>query len=107
MYKRFSSVDVAFHFVDYLVRNKHVRKPAVISKEKLIKLYINYQPSYPSHVKSSEIIEALREAKLLKRRRVAAGGDNNNIEFKDQIFHSENQSPSGMIFIIFKNSILP
>lgn len=85
---------VAFHFTDYLVRNKHIRKPAVISKNKLVELYINYQPSYPSHIKSSEIIEALREAKLLKRRRVAAGGDNNNIEFKDQIFHSENQSSS-------------
>lgn len=93
--------DIAFHFTDHLVRNGLITKPAILPRDLLQRLYATYQVSYPSHVKSTEIVEALREAKLLKRKKPAAHGDNNMIEFKDQVFKNENHG----IILFFLSSM--
>lgn len=88
-YERSFSV-VAVNFTRHILRNKLI-VPGLHKKEKVLQLYAEYQKLNSSSVQSSEIVDALKRACLIKNRRNAAYfGDNGFIEFKDQVFRPPN-----------------
>lgn len=77
---------VALDFVKYGLKNNLI-VPGTLQETVIVRLFTHYRNYHPSSVKSSEIVEALRETCLIKKSRSQTDSGSNVIEFKDQIFN--------------------